>query len=494
MLWIALYLPQLPLDLAYRRWPEALHDSLRQSVPLAVTQARRIGWANPCAQEAGVVPGMPESAALARLANIVLLPRDPALEAAATIEAALWTLHFTPLVSLLEGGLLMEVSGSLRLFGGLEALLQQIRGGVLELGFTPQMASAPTAAAAWILARQADGLHGDHAGFSALLDRLPVSLLASVQAHLDTLLAIGCQKIGQLRQLPRHGITRRFGKPVLQELDRAFGAEPEVHEWYAPAENFSARMELAARVDTAEAVMHAARRMLLQMTGWLVARHSAVLQFSLLLHHETVRVREKRTTTLPILLASASRDLGHLHLLLQEHLSKVDWSSSVIELGLQADRVELLAAPNTELFPAPLSQAESVGRLVERLASRLGEDAIYRLSVTGDHRPERCSVAAASAVSARRVRASVPAFAARPAWLLEEPLPLMVRQHKPFYQSALTLLAGPERIEAGWWDDGLATRDYFIARNEGHLLLWVYRERQGVHVQEGGWFLHGYFG
>jgi protein ImuB len=57
----------------------------------------------------------------------------------------------------------------------------------------------------------------------------------------------------------------------------------------------------------------------------------------------------------------------------------------------------------------------------------------------------------------------------------------------------LKLLAGPERIEAGWWDDALAVRDYFIACNEANLLLWVYRERQGVEVEEPGWFLQGFF-
>lgn len=469
-----------------------MQDSLRQTVPLAVTQGRRIGWANPCAQQAGILPGMPESVALTRLANIVLLPRDLEQEARAVTEAVLWTLHFTPQVSVQEQGLLMEVSASLRLFGGLESLLRQVREGVLELGFTPQMASAPTAAAAWILARQADGLHGDHEGFAALLARLPVSLLASVQPHREALQAIGCERIGQLRALPRAGIARRFGKAVLEELDRAYGTEPEVHAWYEPPASFSARMELAARVDSTDAVLHAARRMLLQMTGWLVARHSAVRQFTLLLHHETLRYRDKAVTSLPVTLASASRDLGHLSLLLQEHLARLELSASVIELGLQADAIELLAAPNTELFPAPVSQAEATGRLVERLASRLGEAAICRLAIAGDHRPERSSVALqADQLRRQRERIAGAAFAARPAWLLAQPLALMVRGDKPFYQGALTLLAGPERIEAGWWDDGLATRDYFIAANDGHLLLWIYRERL---TGEEGWFLHGYFG
>src|SRR6185437_5995983 len=98
MLWIALYLPRLPLDLAYRRWPEPMRESLEHGVPLAVTEAERIRWANACAQDAGVNYGMQESSARSRAAELVLLARDLDLEARAIVEAALWALHFTPQV------------------------------------------------------------------------------------------------------------------------------------------------------------------------------------------------------------------------------------------------------------------------------------------------------------------------------------------------------------------------------------------------------------
>jgi protein ImuB len=497
MLWIALYLPQLPLDLAYRRWPEALHDTLDRTVPIVVAETKRIRWANPCAHDAGIEIGMQESSAHARAADIVLVARDFGAEAKAIIEVALWALHFTPQVSLRADGVLLEVAASVRLFGGSENLLQSLRDGVQELGLTPQLAVAPTATAAWLLAQHVDGLYADSESCTAMLDRLPVHLLQSVQAHLDTLQAIGCQQIGQLRNLPRTGITRRFGAAVLSELDKAFGSEPEVLAWYEPPETFCARLELPARVDNTEALLFAARRLLMQMTGWLVSRYAAVSRFSLLLHHETVRHREHTTSTVVITLGSASRDLVHLTLLLQEHLAKITLSASVIELSLQAEEIVQLAAPNSELFPTAVNQAESLGRLMERLASRLGEEAISRFVLAADHRPERCSTRtpalAAPASRNARSEALAAAFPTRPSWLLAQPIPLLIRRHKPFYQSSLSLLAGPERIEAGWWDDALATRDYFIARNDAHLLLWIYRERQGADVSEPGWFLHGFF-
>jgi hypothetical protein len=81
--------------------------------------------------------------------------------------------------------------------------------------------------------------------------------------------------------------------------------------------------------------------------------------------------------------------------------------------------------------------------------------------------------------------------ASRPFWLLEQPLLLVVRQHRPFYGSLLRLLSGPERIEAGWWDGELALRDYFVAEGEEGACYWVYRERDAGSAR---WFLHGLFG
>jgi protein ImuB len=51
------------------------------------------------------------------------------------------------------------------------------------------------------------------------------------------------------------------------------------------------------------------------------------------------------------------------------------------------------------------------------------------------------------------------------------------------------MLAGPERIEAGWWDEKPVSRDYFVARNPRGETLWVYRELSTPRQ----WYLHGVF-
>jgi protein ImuB len=82
----------------------------------------------------------------------------------------------------------------------------------------------------------------------------------------------------------------------------------------------------------------------------------------------------------------------------------------------------------------------------------------------------------------------------RPLWLLPEPIPLAEQQHRPVYGTPLTLLSGPERIESGWWDNQWAERDYFIARDEQHALLWIFRPRVPDAAVRDRWYLHGKFG
>jgi len=80
----------------------------------------------------------------------------------------------------------------------------------------------------------------------------------------------------------------------------------------------------------------------------------------------------------------------------------------------------------------------------------------------------------------------------RPLWLLDKPRFLREQSGLPQCDGPLSLLAGPERIESGWWDEaehdalGDVRRDYFIALSMRAQWLWIFRNR-------AGWFLHGLF-
>jgi protein ImuB len=491
MLWVALHCPTLPLDRIRRRLPEAVVPAI--AIAAAVGNRRWISMANASAQRQGVAARQPVATALALCPELVLIERDEADEQEALRAAALAALCFTPSVSLVQNGVLMEIASSLRLFGGQRALLGQIRNAFDALGLATAIGVAPTARGALLLAaaaRPGQPRTATAAHLEARLDALPVDLLESAQDHLATLAGIGCTCLAHLRSLPRSGLARRFGPRLLSELDEAYGLRAEPRAWFTAPERFEVRLELAARVEHAEALLFATRRLTLQLAGWLTARHAATGRITLTLHHAAWRRAASAQTAVILHLSQPCRDPLHLHGLLRERLSALVLDAPIEELSLAADDVGSVAAPNQELFPTPQSEAVTVQRLVEKLRARLGHAAVLQVGSHADHRPEKAWQVGAAPAAGNGPAPSTPS--PRPAWLLKTPRPLTVRGHRPCHGTALSLLAGPERIEAGWWDDALVARDYYIAENQQGQLLWIYRERK-AEDEAHAWYLHGLF-
>lgn len=188
--------------------------------------------------------------------------------------------------------------------------------------------------------------------------------------------------------------------------------------------------------------------------------------------------------------------------LLRERLERTKLIAPVCELELTADEITAGAGANLELFPSTQLESTSLNRFIEKLSSRLGPQAITGLKVIPDHRPERSQrfeLLETSGMNRMREtrRKAISAKLVRPVWLTEPPLELKLQRHQPVYGSPLKLIEGPERIEAGWWDDALIARDYFIAENELGQLLWIYREHDPAEDKKdkaGGWYLQGLFG
>jgi protein ImuB len=369
---------------------------------------------------------------------------------------AAWACQFTPKVSLEPPReLLLEVQGSLRLFGGFEALEHRVAGGLEEQGITASLAAASTARAALWLAR----------GAGAAFESLPVEVTRFDTAFLRS---IGVATLGELLALPREGLAQRCGARVLEELDQALGAAPEPRAFYAPPASFAARLELPGAVEHAEGLLFAARRMLAQLEGLLTARHEGIRAFRLVLLHD------EGSSSVEVGLASPARDAARLAQVLRERLAGIVLRAPVAALRLEAGDFAPLPGSSAAMFGDAAGETEGWARLVERLRARLGHGAVCGLAALPDHRPEHAwRRVEPGEWDPREARAPGP----RPLWLLQE---------KKLPEGGFTPLAGPERIESGWWDGDDAKRDYFVARLPDQSLAWVYRE-------EGEWFLHGLF-
>jgi protein ImuB len=217
------------------------------------------------------------------------------------------------------------------------------------------------------------------------------------------------------------------------------------------------------------------------------------------MHHEAHRLSDAHSSELTIGLAEPSADAAHLASLLAERLARTPLAGPALEMSLHCDALVQAAAPNAELFPTHSTEREGLTRLIERLQARLGAEGVQRLALVADHRPERAAswapAQSAVPISTTPLAAAPDGGPVRPLWLLREPVPLPEQGSRPWLDGTpLQLLAGPERIESGWWDGDLAARDYFIARALDGALVWVFRARLPLSAPDGaGWFLQGRF-
>ncbi|MGE0357865.1 MAG: DNA polymerase Y family protein [Burkholderiales bacterium] len=480
MLWVALELPALPLQL--------LERAREAPLPLVVGEgpAQRpvVACANAAAQAAGVREGMAVAAAKALAGDLKCFARDPEAERRSLEGLAGWAAQFTPAVSLEPTGLLLEVGASLRLFGGLAKLLAALRDGVRGLGLRATMGIAPTPLAARAFARaEARGIPVRSCArpeeLPARLAELPLFLLEWPGRTLELLGDLGVLRVKDALALPRGGFSQRFGPEALAMLDRLAGRAPDPRPAYAPPPRYRARLSLPAEAEGVEAILFPLRRLLAEMEGSLRARGAGVQELDLNLEHG-----RKPPTRLLLAFAAPERDAEFILAIAREKLGRLALPEPTLAIRLAAARLLPFTPREETWLPGREERAVGRARLVERLSARLGPGRVFGIALADDHRPERGWKSPPA--GATRLAGD---GGARPAWLFHRPQKLVAGAQGPSCQGPLSLIAGPERIETGWWDGEPVSRDYFVAANPAGETLWIYRERR----DPGAWYLHGLF-
>ncbi len=510
-----------------------------------------------------------------------------------------WALQWTPRVALVEEAVLLEVSACERLWGGRSALLHKIYKQKQPLaGEMIAQAATSLIALAW-LRLMPKGMHqgpprginhdpsqGMHKGLRqrthalpgmpdateapdapdatdatdatdalGIPDALPLHTLSAARAHLPTLERLGVRTWGALRALPRGGVARRFGAPLLEALDCAYGLRPERHVWLTLPEVFELKVELPALAETAPELMFATQRLLHALHAWLQRSAQGVLALQLEWQLDMRRVDGERVPAseqLNIRTAQATQDMSHLARLISENLGHTTLPAPAHSLSLRTLEAAPLTHYNESLLLQEKQTGDSLHQLVERLRARLGPGQVLQARSVPDHRPEYMTtwdevqdatkliagyaintpargqkglktiknmhpqtaqvpgaseaVNAAQAVEKIQTSAApidhAPHLLCAPTWLLRTPRRLGTRSNRPQYQGPLRLLAGPQRLEGGWWaannPGASAARDYFVAHSTQAGLLWIYRERlpKLTAEEEPGeirWFLHGVY-
>ena len=454
----------------------------------------RVLMADRQAQAAGVLPGQAANAALALLPALQVEERSLLREQQALEGLAAWLERFSSFVSIAGTDvLLLEIAGSLRLFGGLRELRGKIAAGLRGRGFAASLSIAPTPLAATWLARAGRRICiRETANLAPVLRRLPLGSLDWPAGLCEALTGMGVRTVGDCLRLPREGFTRRFGAAALLELDRALGRLPDPrHSWRAP-ERFCADYEMTEELSTRELLLNICEELLLSHEQFLLARQLGTQRLRFSFFH-----LDGPATELHLGCARAERSAGRWFELLKIRFEQLTLPAPVIAVRLQGGRVQPLQAETAELAfagkPGASQQRFSITQLAERLIARIGDESVQSTAIVAEHRPQyawRTQSLLAGSVSPASSFPQANSLL-RPLWMLPEPAPLAADGAYPVHQGRrLQLVDGPERLETGWWDEDGIMRDYYTARDPRGRRLWVFRNR----TRASSWYLHGYFG
>lgn len=454
------------------------------------------------ARRAGIRPGLRLSEAWAYLPNLTVQERDQQREQSALTRLACWAGSFTPEVCLpLPHTLLLEVAGSLQLFGDATLLFARVVNGCHEQGFTPQAALAPTPLAAQWLAFAGDARPClEVQELPQRLACLPLAALALTAHEQSCLASLGADTLGSVLRLPRAGLARRLGTRFVTHLARALGELADPRPRFTFPERFSEELELPFPANSTQALIFTGRRLITTLCGWLAARNGGIGECTFEFEHER-GTRQETATRLPLALNGVTRNAERLTHVFIERLRVIELPAAVERIRLHCDPPFALSGQQSSLFAdrQRATVGDSLPELIERLQARLGREKVHGLSAVAGYRPENSSRPCSLVLPAKQtsgVRMSYPArnpeLPARPLSLLTQPRLLREVAGRPQWGGPLRLLAGPERIESGWWDGaepeatGDVRRDYFVALSINREWLWIFRSH-------AGWFLHGIF-
>jgi protein ImuB len=480
-------------SLAIERWAKS--NDLSPDTPAVLTVEGTHGLiihaVTKAAGERGARAGARLTDARALDPALVAVPADPAGDHALLERLAKWAQRWSPLVEV-DGtdALRLDVTGVAHLFGGEDALAEDIRRRFAATGLTARVAIAPTAAAAWAFSR----FGGDE------LPPLHVSALRLEPETVRTLERLGLKTIGALAALPRLALARRFrgAEDVVDALDRALGRKPEPLTALAENPPPRATLRLQEPVTHPEAAPQALSKLIPRLVRTLEERHLGARKLSL----HGFRV-DGSVAAASVATTIASREPKHLQRLLADKTAALDSGFGFDAFALVADWTESLGAAQESLVEEPGGERD-LARLVDRLTVKLGPGRVRRPQPFESHLPERASGWRPALEKTEPIQPPSPP---RPQRLLDRPEAIAVVYATPegvprrfVWRRAVHDIArveGPERIAPEWWRERSTARlrDYYRVEDGEGRRYWIFREGL-IGDGRGGapeWYLHGLF-
>jgi protein ImuB len=497
-LWLAIRCTDLPLS--------ALQCDER-SHPIVVIESKAVIFANPAAQAGGAHTGMDITRAQL-LTGCRALTRDQPQELRALHQLSEQLYQFTPYIERYcsrgsaESGLLLEISSCLRLFAGINAMVENIAACMQQTHHAYAFGVAHSAMAAWYLSFADWSIRGDEtkAEFIARLNCLPIALLVDHPRALAALQKTGFRTFGDIAQQINGNSLRSFQKRMGQTftdlLCDIYGIDQHFQQAslfqkprnsYQPDEWFERDIQFEYPVMLVEQLRPALESLLQQLCDYLRKRQQQCQCI-----HWTISdiYRQKKILTV-------NSDTPQSHWSLLFDLSVIQFENR--ELPFEVDSIKLMCDHMLVLQTAtPLLDFEQTRRrktsvqdfavTIAKLKARLGDAAVYKLGYSNRSRvPELNNITQGLAEKSMQKLPEKYQQLLRPSWLLAAPEIMEQRNQRLFWHGYVALLSEPERIIGNWWEAPVA-RDYYLAKRHDHLHLWIF-----FNLYDKQWYVHGVF-
>jgi len=480
---------------------QTLQQAELKDIPFVFAKAERnrvvITAANPVAEAQDIYTGMMAADAKACSPDLKVLDDIPEKATHLLTELGLWCIRYTPLVALdLPDGLMLDISGCAHLWGGEREYYREIIDKLRERGYDARGAIADTVGAAWAIARFGTKTPVINTGrqTEAILNLAPAALRIE-QDNLQKLQKLGFHQIKSFISMPRPVLRRRFGEAFVSRIEQVLGVKEEIIKPIVPPVAYQERLPCLEPIKTVKGIEIAIQTLLEKVCLHLkddgLGMRKALLKCFRI---DGKMVQVGITTT------RATGHVAHLCKLFELQISKIEPALGIELFLLEATRVEEVDQKQEALWAAhPGLEDSALAELLDRLAGKIGANAIQRYLPVEHYWPERAIKQAASLAEkpATDWRTDRP----RPVRLLHHPEPVEVMALVPDYppkffiykgkRHDVTKADGPERIEREWWQDAGAHRDYYAVEDNDGQRYWLFR--LGHYDQAPQWYLHGFF-
>lgn len=452
--------------------------------------------ANALAETKGIYAGMVLADARAIISDLIVLDDKPNLMERLLTRIAEWCIRFTPFAAIDPAdGIILDATGCSHLWGDDEAYLNDISKRLNARGYHVRAAIADTIGTAWAMARFGQCRVIKPGQQSEALLHLPSAALRLEPETIDRLQKLGLRQIKDFIGMPRSALRRRFGIHIVTRLNQALGLEEEFIQPVQPIELYYERLPCLEPIATATGIEIALQRLLEALCQRLQKEQKGLRLACFKCYRIDGKIEQIQIAT-----NSPSHNIKHLFKLFEIKICCIEPDLGIELFVLEAPKVEDHAPSQQKLWETMWGLDNvHLSELVDRLAGKVGSNAIHRFLPDEHYWPERSFKQAISLQELKTTEWSLDR--PRPMQLLSTPEKIEVTAPVPDYPPmnfrykgklhTIKKADGPERIEQEWWIQEGQHRDYYVVEDEEGHRYWLFR--LGHYEEKYQWFIHGFF-